>query len=176
MEPRHPPPVPSPATHAQSQSSGHSSPAETDYESEFAEKYNEKDTSARKDSTRTDRASKASFGHAHDSVISPFSPKASAPPSPSSSISSDVGRKHRSISEIQETHARQSHHNHRVSCPPRAHLGDPEKADLYDAYEHRSQNRGSVPGTGGVVYDKSEYHEKGPEDKAWQLLVCVSLA
>lgn len=174
MEPRHPP-VPSPATHVQSHRSGHSSPAETDYESEYAEKYNEKDTCAREDSTWADRASKASFGHAHDSVISPFSPKASAPPSPSSSISSDVGRKHRSVYKIQETHARQSHNNHRVSYPPRAHL-DPEKAGSYDAYEHRSQNRGSVPDAGAVVYDKSEYHEKGPEDKAWQLLVCVSSA
>jgi hypothetical protein len=172
MEPRHPP-VPSPATHAQVQTSGHSSRVESNYESEYAEKYNEKDTYARKDSTRTDRASKASYGHAHDSVISPFSPKASAPPSPSSSISSHVGRKHRSVSEIQETHARYSHNSHRVSYPPRAHLGDPEKANSYDPYEHRSQTRGSIPDAGAVVYDKSEYHEKGPEDKAWQLLVCV---
>lgn len=163
MDPRHPP-VPSPATH----SSGRSLPAETDTESEYAEKYNEKSTYARKDSTRTDCASKASYSRPHDSVISPFSPKASAPPSPSSSISSEAGRKQRSLSEIQETHARQSRNSHRVSYPPRAHL-DPEKANLDDAY---AQNRGSVLGAGAVVYDKSEYHEKGPEDKAWQLLVC----
>ncbi|KAJ4381105.1 hypothetical protein N0V86_003452 [Didymella sp. IMI 355093] len=173
MEPRHPP-VPSPATHAHIQTSGHSSRVESNFESEYAEKYDEKDTYARKDSTRTDRASKASYGHAHDSVISPFSPKASAPPSPSSSISSHVGRKHHSISEIQETHARYSHNSHRVSYPPRAHLGDPEKANSYDAYEHRSQAHGSIPDAGAVVYDKSEYHEKGPEDKAWQLLFYLS--
>lgn len=165
MEPRHPP-VPYSAAHAQSHSSGHSSPAETDYESE----YNEKDTYPSKDSTQTDHANKRAAARAHDSVISPFSPKASAPPSPSSSISSDVGRKHRSISEIQEVHDSQ---NHRPSYPPRAHL-DPEKADYYDSSRnHRSQNRASVPEAAAVVYDKSEYHEKGPEDKAWQLLVCV---
>lgn len=163
MEPRHPP-VPSPATHA----SGHSSPAETDYESE----YNEKDAYARKDSARTERGSKSINGYAHDSVISPFSPKASAPPSPSSSISSEAGRKHRAIAEIQETHDRRSHQSHRVSYPPRAHL-DPEKAELYDAYDRRS-NRASVPNAAAVVYDKSEYHEKGPEDKAWQLLFYLS--
>ncbi|KAF1925446.1 uncharacterized protein M421DRAFT_423764, partial [Didymella exigua CBS 183.55] len=172
MEPRHPPAL-SPATHTQRHSSRHPSPAETDYGSEYAEKYNEKDVHARKDSTRTDGASKASYGHAHDSVISPFSPKASAPPSPSSSISSDVGRKDRTISEIRETLVRQSHNSHRVSHPPRAHL-DPEKANSYDAFEHRSQNRRSVPDAGAVVYDKSEYHEKGPEDKAWQLLFYLS--
>ena len=167
MEPRYPP-VPSPATHAQNHSSGHSSPAETDCESE----YNEKDTYLRNDSARTERASKSTYGYAHDSVISPFSPKVSAPPSPSSSISSDVGQKHRFISDIQETHACQSHQSHRVSYPPHAHL-DPEKASSYDAYEHHSQNRASVPDAAAVVY-KSEYHEKGPEDKAWQLLVCIT--
>ena len=163
MEPRHPP-APCSAAHTQSHSSGHSSPAETDYESE----HNEKDTHPRKDSTRTD--SKPTYDRAHDSVISPFSPKASAPPSPSSSISSDVGRRHHSISEIQGTQERTSRQSHRVSYPPRAHL-DPEKANSYDL-DHRSQGRASVPDAAAVVYDKSEYHEKGPEDKAWQLLVC----
>lgn len=164
MEPRYPP-TPYSATQAQGHSSGHSSPAETDYESEF----NEKDTYPRKDSTRTDRAlSKSAAGRAHDSVISPFSPKASAPPSPSSSISSHVGHKHRSESEIQEVHSGRSH---RVSYPPRVYL-DPEKADYYDSpNDNRSQDRASVPDAAAVVYDKSEYHEKDPEDKAWQLLV-----
>ncbi|KAF2624191.1 hypothetical protein BU25DRAFT_163034 [Macroventuria anomochaeta] len=168
MESRHPP-APCSATHAQSHSSSHSSPAETDYECD----YNEKDTYPRKDSTRTDCASKSTYGHVHDSVISPFSPKTSAPPSLSSSISSNVGRKHHSVSEIQETHDRESRQSHRVSYPPRAHLEDPEKANSYDLpYEHRSQNRASVPNA--VVYDKSEYHEKGPEDKTWQLLFYLS--
>ena len=171
MEPRHP--VPYSAAHPQGHSSsGHSSPAETDYESE----YNEKDTCPRKDSARADRASRSTYGRAHDSVISPFSPAASAPPSPSSSISSHAGRKHRSTTEIQETAGRQSHQSHRLSYPPRAHL-DPEKASAHDAlYEHRSQHRTSAPDAAAVVYDKSEYHEKDPEDQAWQLLVCVSLA
>lgn len=164
MEPRHPPALYS-AAHTQSHSSGHSSPAETDYESE----YNEKDTYPHKDSRRA--GSKSAYDRAHDSVISPFSPKASAPPSPSSSIPSDVGRKHRSISEIQQTQERTSRQSHRISYPPRAHL-DPEKAASYD-HDHRSQNRASVPDAAAVVYDKSEYHEKGPEDKAWQLLVCI---
>jgi len=164
MEPPNPP-VPSPATHAR----GHSSPAETDHDSE----YNEKEAHARKDSARTNRGSKATSGHAHDSVISPFSPKTSAPPSPGSSISSQAGRKHSAITEIQETQDRRSH-SHRVSYPQRAHL-DPEKANLYDEYDHRrSLNRGPVPDAAAVVYDKSEYHEKGPEDKTWQLLFYLS--
>jgi hypothetical protein len=166
MEPRHPP-VPYSATHAQSHRSGQSSPADTDCDSE----YNEKDACPRKDSTRPERVSKSSKGRAHDSVLSPFSPKASAPPSPSSSISGSVAREHRSSSAIQETYDRQSH---RISYPPRAHL-DPEKAAYYDSpRDHRSLNRASVPDAAAVVYDKSEYHEKGPEDKAWQLLVRVS--
>ena len=166
MEPPNPP-VPSPGTHARS----HSSPAETDHDSEY-----EKEAHARKDSARTNRGSKATSGHAHDSVISPFSPKSSAPPSPGSSISSQTGRKHSAITKIQETQDRRSHHSHRVSYPQRAHL-DPEKADLYDEYDHRrSLNRGLVPDAAAVVYDKSEYHEKGPEDKAWQLLVCRTSA
>ena len=168
MEPRHPP-VPYSATHAQSQSSGQSSPGETDCDSEYIEK----DTHARKYSTRTDRGSRSTTGRAHDSVISPFSPKTSAPPSPSSSFSGSVGRKHRPVSGIQEVNDCNSH---RVSYPPRAHL-DAEKAQYYDSsQDHCSPNRASVPDTAAVVYDKSEYHEKGPEDKTWQLLVRVSLA
>jgi hypothetical protein len=167
MEPPNPP-VPSPATHAR----GHSLPAETDHESE----YNEKDAHARKDSARTNRGSKSTTAYAHDSVISPFSPKTSAAPSPTSSVSSQTGRKHSNITAIQETQDGRSHQSHRVSYPQRAHL-DPEKANLHDEYDYRrSLNRGSVPDVAAVVHDKSEYHEKGPEDKAWQLLVCQSLA
>jgi hypothetical protein len=25
-----------------------------------------------------------------------------------------------------------------------------------------------------IVYEKGAYHEKGPEEKAWQLLVCLT--
>ncbi|KAJ4331935.1 hypothetical protein N0V95_009776 [Ascochyta clinopodiicola] len=168
MEPRNPP-VPYSATHAQSPSSGPLSPTDTDYNCDS--EYNDKDACPRKDSARTHRGSQSAPARAHDSVISPFSPTASELPSPSSSISSHAGRKHRSVTEIQETQDRQSR---RVSYPPRAHL-DPEKADYYDSpHDHRSLNRASLPDAAAVVYDKSEYHEKGPEDKAWQLLFYLS--
>lgn len=158
MEPRHPP-VPYSATHANSHSSGHSSPVSADYETE----YKEKDAYAHQNTTRTDRGSKSAAGRAHDSVISPFSPRASVPLSPSSSICSSAGRKHPSLSETEKTYDQQSH---RLSYPPRAHL-DPEKADFHASpHNHRHS-------AGAVVYDKSEYHESGPEDKAWQLLVCI---
>ncbi|KZM21411.1 uncharacterized protein EKO05_0006173 [Ascochyta rabiei] len=174
MESRNPP-VPYSATHAPSapsapsHSSSPSLPADTDYDCDS--EYNEKDARAAKDSARTHRRTQAAPGRAHDSVLSPLSPSASVPPSPSSSISSHAARKHRSITEIHETQARQSRS---LSYPPRAHL-DPEKADYYDSpREHRSQNRASLPDAAAVVYDKSEYHEKGPEDKAWQLLFYLS--
>lgn len=169
MDPRHPP-VPSPATHTQSQGSGHSSPADTDYDSECNEKDAYGYAYAAKPSARADRASRSTTGHAHDSVISPFSPHASAPNSPGSSISSAAGRNHASQPDILEAHDR---HSHRVSLPPRAHL-DPEKAasyDAYEAYDARSQHRAAPD---AVVYDKTEYHDQGPEDKAWQLLVCAT--
>ncbi|KAF9698120.1 hypothetical protein EKO04_003367 [Ascochyta lentis] len=170
MEPRNPP-VPYSATRTQSHSSGPWSPADTDYDcdSEYNDKdaeYNDKHSCPRNDST-----SQSAAARPHDSVISPFSPKASEPPSPSSSISSQAARNHRSVSDIQDTHDYQSR---RLSYPPRAHL-DPEKADYYDSpRDHRSQNRASLPDAPAVVYDKSEYHEKGPEDKAWQLLFYLS--
>lgn len=185
MDPRRPP-VTSPATHARSHSSGVSSPADTDYD--YESEYNEKDAYARKDSARTDGTNSSHYAikqpaytnahtptharahaHAHDSVLSPFSPKASAPPSPSSSICSDAaGRKQRAVADIQEDgYARRSHQSQHISPPARAHL-DPEKASAHDAaYEHRA----SANDVAAVVYDKTEYHEKGPEDKAWQLLV-----
>ncbi len=174
MDSRHAP-VPSPATHTQSRSSGLWSPTETDCDSE----YNEKDAYAPVNSGRAHRTSRSTFGHAHDSVLSPFSPATSAPPSPGSSISSAAGQKHRSLAESHDyNHDSHSHsHSHRVSYPPRAHL-DPEKAVAHDAYEQRSQrsqHRASAADPRAVVYDKSQYHEKGPEDKAWQLLVCTPL-
>jgi hypothetical protein len=86
----------------------------------------------------------------HDSVISvisPFSPKPSSAPSPSASIASDK----------------------RLSLPPRAHL-DPEKA----CYPNDSDSRDPARPEPHAVHDKSEYHEKDPEDKAWQLLFYLS--
>lgn len=162
MDPRHPP-VPSPATHhAQSHASGHSSPANTDYY-DYDSEPNDKDAYASKLSTRDDRASRSTAGRAHDSVLSPFSPHPSAPNSPGSSVSSAARRAPLDIHDAR---------SHRVSPPPRAHL-DPEKAASYDAYEARSPHR---PAPDAVVYDKTEYHDQGPEDKAWQLLVCRTRA
>ena len=91
--------------------------------------------------TQPPHARHATAAADHDSVISPFSPKPSSAPSPSASIASDK----------------------RLSLPPRAHL-DPEKA----YYAHDSDPTRVSP---NAVHDKSEYHEKDPEDKAWQLLV-----
>ncbi|KAJ4983779.1 hypothetical protein SVAN01_10699, partial [Stagonosporopsis vannaccii] len=67
-------------------------------------------------------------------------------------------------------HDAHDRHSHRVSLPPRALL-DPEKAASHDAYEPRAHHRAAPD---AVVYDKSEYHDQGPEDKAWQLLFYLS--
>jgi hypothetical protein len=162
MDPQAPPTAPSPATfahhhHAQrrpdSNARGH----------EYA--YNEKDAYQHQLESHSHRGSKGSNGRSHDSVIShPFSPKASSPPSPSSSISS-AGRKHRSIDDIR----RSSPVN--VQYPPRVYI-DPEKANV-SSHSPRSQTRVSAsnPDVTAVVYDSGEYHEKGPEEKPVQLLV-----
>ena len=109
---------------------------------------------------RAERGSKSSQTRGHDSVISPrFPPKASSPPSPRSSTSSG-GRKHLSIDQIQ-------HSPHlSVSYPPQAHI-DPEKATSNPRSKRGSSNA-EIP---VVIYDSGEYLEKGPEEKAIQLLV-----
>ncbi|KAF1941968.1 hypothetical protein EJ02DRAFT_466125 [Clathrospora elynae] len=131
--------------------------------------YNGKDSCQRQQSIRTERGSKSSYRRAHDSVIShPFSPKASSPPSPSSSISS-IGRHHQSITEIQN--ARPEIKNQHIQLPQQAHL-DPEKHGYGSSQGRRSPNRASAAGPEGdaIVYDQGEYQEKGPEEKAWHLL------
>ncbi|KAF2016916.1 hypothetical protein BU24DRAFT_140611 [Aaosphaeria arxii CBS 175.79] len=137
--------------------------------SDYEYTYTDKDAYyARQANPRSQRGSKSSSARAHDSVIShPFSPKVSAPPSPGSSISS-VGRKHRSIEQIQPVQRPTS-----VTYPPRAYI-DPEKAAAA-SYGHRSSHRNSSnPDGANAIYDSGEYHEKGPEEKAWQLLLFLS--
>jgi hypothetical protein len=140
----------------------------TDYE--YA--YNEKHLYTQNQSTRAERGSKHSsnYGHGRDSVIShPFSPKQSYPPSPASSFSSAGAQKHRSITDIQSsTPINEGQH---ITRPAQAHL-DPEKHGYGSSQGHRShRNSGSARAGADAVYDQSEYHEKAPEEKAWQLLV-----
>ncbi|CAO2650942.1 Nn.00g092390.m01.CDS01 [Neocucurbitaria sp. VM-36] len=172
MEPQRPP-VPYPATYSrQSQqyyaSSPNTSPDEYDYI------YNEKDAYERQQSIRTGRGSKSSNARPRDSVIShPFSPKPSSPPSPSSSVSS-AGRRHRSTSEIRISSSSPAVNSQNITYPPRAYL-DPEK-QAYGSSKGRSSRDRVTPGPGpeAVVYDQGEYHEKGPEEKTWQLLFYLS--
>jgi hypothetical protein len=176
MESQHPP-VPLSATHTNhSQQPHRSSPNATPDEHEYT--YNEKDTYSQHRRSRAERGSKqsSSNGRGRDSVIShPFSPKQSYPPSPTSSISSAGGRKHYSITEIQASSTPISE-GQDIRCPPRAYL-DPEKQGYDSLPEPRShRNSGSARGASDAVYDQSKYHEKAPEEKAWQLLVSSRLA
>ncbi|KAF2730022.1 hypothetical protein EJ04DRAFT_515523 [Polyplosphaeria fusca] len=126
--------------------------------------YNEKDAFSRQQNVRGSKGSRGG----HDSVIShPFSPKASSPPSPSSSISS-AGRKHRSIDQIHFASPVI------ISAPPRARL-DPEKAHT-SSHGSRTPNRVSYsnPDVTAAVYDSGEYHEKAPQEKAVQLQLFLS--
>ncbi|KAH6618984.1 hypothetical protein C7974DRAFT_441594 [Boeremia exigua] len=158
MDPRHAP-VPSPATHTPARS-GHSSP-DTDYDSESNDKRSEisqaHDTYQKHSQPSQQRP--RDLARAHDSVISPFSSAASAPPSPGSSFSSDARQHHAPPPSHDTRHSR-------VSYPPRAHL-DPEKAapDAFSARSHRAS----------AVHEKTEYlDDHGPEDKACQLLFFLS--
>lgn len=161
METQRPPPVSSPAAHSQR---AHHQPQSTtapfdgyDYE------YNEKDANARHESFHTDRGSRSSYGRGHDSVISqPFSPKGSSPPS-RSSISSASQRQYSVPNNLRSTSTVESE---AIKYPPQAYL-DPEK----HGYPSYSTNRGG-PEADAIVYDQGKYHERGPEEKAWQLLVC----
>ena len=128
---------------------------------------NEEDASQRQQSARADRHSKSS-GRAHDSVISshPLSPKGSYLPSPCSSINSSNPPHRNSTPEIEQ----QQQQRH-IQFPPRAYI-DPEKQDYTYSHTHRSPNRASAgPEEDAIFYDKGAYHEKGPEEKAWHLLV-----
>jgi hypothetical protein len=166
MEPQLPPVPFSAITHGQQQ------PQHPTSDYEYI--YNEKDayTQQQQQNTRAERGSKQSSndGHGRDSVIShPFSPKQSYPPSPASSISSADAQKHRSITEIQSSS--QISNGQSITRPAQAHL-DPEKHGYGSSQGHRShRNSGSARAANDAVYDQSEYHEKAPEEKAWQLLV-----
>ncbi|KAI4625667.1 uncharacterized protein J4E92_003437 [Alternaria infectoria] len=137
---------------------------------EYNYAYNEKEPYQRQQTIRIDRHSKSSFGRGHDSVIShPFSPKASSAPSPCSSISS-IGQQRNSTAEIRYS-SRSEIERGSIQYPQQAHL-DPEKHGYGSSQGRRSPNRVSAAGPDGdaIVYDKGAYHEKGPEEKAWQLL------
>ncbi|USP81058.1 hypothetical protein yc1106_08332 [Curvularia clavata] len=120
-------------------------------------------------SLRSDRLSKSSNRGAHDSVIShPFSPKPSSPPSPSSDSTLS------SISP-QRTSAQANRHSSQVErqflqYPQKAHI-DPEK-HAASLSQSRSPNRlSALPSVvDAIVYDKGAFQEKGPEEKACQLL------
>jgi hypothetical protein len=129
--------------------------------------YSEKTPEQRQQSIRLERNSKSNYGHGRDSVIShPFSPKASSPPSPCSSVSS-IGQPRHSIQEIQRS--RSDIEQQSIQHPPQAHL-DSEKHEYSSSRGHRSPNRVSAAGD-AIVYDKGKYQEKGPEERAWRLLV-----
>jgi hypothetical protein len=170
MDPQHPP-VPFSATHTH-----HSQPPQQPSPNAVYEEptytYNEKDAYTQQQSTRAERGSKQSSndGRGRDSVIShPFSPKQSNPPSPSSSISSVDRQKHNSLTAIHPSVPANEGRN--IKFPPQAHL-DPEKQDYGMAQGRRSHGTsGSVRVADDAVYDQAEYHEKAPEEKAWQLLV-----
>lgn len=169
MDPQRPP-APYSATYTHPSQPYHQpSPNTSSDDCDYDYDYSEKDTYHTPHKSHSARASKASNRRAHDSVIShPLSPKLSTPPSPTSSVSS-AGRQHRGIQEIQHAPA-----THDVACPPPAHL-DPEKHDYGSSQGgQRSANRASGLDADAIVYDQGEYHEKGPEEKAWQLLVGAS--
>jgi hypothetical protein len=156
-----PPPTAPPATPQQQHPIHHhartAEPSPND--AEFTDTYNEKDVYTRRDNARGSKGSRAG----HDSVIShPFSPKASSPPSPSSSISS-IGRKHRSIDEIQFASPVI------ISAPPKARLSDAEKAQSSRGSRTPNRVSSSNPDVAAAVYNAGD--EKGPEEKAVQLLV-----
>lgn len=169
MDPQHPS-VPLSATHIHHSQQPQQPSPDAVFE-DPAYTYNEKDAYPQLQSTRAERGSKQSsnYGRGRDSVIShPFSPKQSNPPSPSSSISSVDRQKHNSLTEIHPSVPANDGRN--VRLPPQAHL-DPEKQNYGSSQERRShRNSGSVR-VDDAVYDQAEYHEKAPEEKAWQLLV-----
>ncbi|RYN30156.1 hypothetical protein AA0119_g2117 [Alternaria tenuissima] len=163
------PPVPCSATSPQ-QSQPQRQLSTNASSDEYNYAYNEKELYQRQHSIRTDRHSKSSFGRGHDSVISshPFSPKASSAPSPTSSISS-IGQQRNSTPEIR--YSRSDIEQNNIQYPQQAHL-DPEKHGYGSSHDGRSPNRAPAArlDSDAIVYDKGAFHEKGPEEKAWQLL------
>jgi hypothetical protein len=174
MEPQLPPAPcsPSPAHHSQPQHHPQLRLSNPAAYADYHHVYSEKDNHSHHHSIRSDRLSKSSCRRAHDSVIShPFSPKPSSPPSPSSNSSiSSIGHHPNSTN----SHRYSSSHPDRqsISYPPQAHL-DPEKHAEAISQAHRLSNRLSAlpSGADAIVYDKGAYQEKGPEEKAWQLLL-----
>ncbi|KAH7392578.1 hypothetical protein BKA66DRAFT_16786 [Pyrenochaeta sp. MPI-SDFR-AT-0127] len=185
MDPQRPPVPYSAAFSPQSQSQSHSqsqpsyyqpSPntSSDDCDYDYGYGYNEKDAYYSPQQTKhVARAPRPTNRRPHDSLIShPLSPKLSSPPSPTSSVSS-AGRRHHSLpAEIQ--HAPPQVASRGIAYPPVAHL-DPEKNGYAPSSQsHRSPNRASGLDADAIVYDQGEYHEKGPEEKAWQLLFYLS--
>lgn len=168
MEPQSPTAVSSPATHTTAHHDHHHQQQHyapsPNSDSEYA--YNEKDAYQRQQHFQLDPAPRG--GRGHDSVIShPFSPKLSAPPSPSSSMSSGGRRKHHYSQEIQPAQPVI------ISYPARAHI-DPEKANGSPTHSPRAGNThvsSSNPDVTAVFYDGND---KGPEEKAVQLLLYLS--
>ncbi|KAH9875350.1 hypothetical protein J1614_004842 [Plenodomus biglobosus] len=166
MESHPPPPHMVSATHPQRTSQSHQPPIRP-VSNEPTYEYNEKHSHPRQQSVHTDRGSKSSYGRARDSVIShPFSPKPSSP-SPGSSISSIDQRRH-SVTDKRHSSAADGQN---IRYPPRAYI-DPEKHGYGSSQALRSYR--PAPGAEAVVYDQGKYHEKGPEEKAWQLLFYLS--
>src|SRR5690242_15450974 len=104
MEPqRSPVPFSATSTHYSEQPSQLAPVTSTTTTDDYDYTYNEKYGYLQHQDSRTERGSKSSNGRAHDSLIShPFSPKASYPPSPSSSISSTGDKQRRSSCEIRQ--------------------------------------------------------------------------
>ncbi|KAF2201949.1 hypothetical protein GQ43DRAFT_17108 [Delitschia confertaspora ATCC 74209] len=118
-------------------------------------------------------------GRGHDSVLShQFSPKGSSPPSPRSSVSSAGRHRRAATSEIEpiETQPRSPRN---VPYPAQAHVVDPEKAVTASPRHcptrapntHVSSSNADVT---AVLYESADYNEKGPEEKAVQLLLYLS--
>lgn len=113
--------------------------------------FNEKGFSlSRPQSIHTNPYSKSSRHCGRDSVLShPFSP------SPTTSTTD---------------HRLPSHPDrHSIPYPPPAWIDEEKHACGVSHGFHASQ-----PGVEAVVYDQGQYHEKGPEEKAWQLLLFLS--
>ncbi|KAF2190880.1 hypothetical protein K469DRAFT_558844 [Zopfia rhizophila CBS 207.26] len=160
-----PPPTVSPASHSYQQQQYDQQRSHESSPNDPNDEYSEKDAYQRNQNQNL-RLNPGN-GRSHDSVIShPFSPKASSPPSPSSSIS--AARHDRSAPEIQQSPPAN------VSYPPKAHI-DPEK-QAFSPQSPRSPARvsSSNPDVTAILYDSGEYNEKGPEDKAVQLLLYLS--
>jgi len=111
--------------------------------------------------------SQSSYDCGRDSVIShPFSPNVPSPPSPGTSISSINPRQ--CLATDKRLSSRPDCQS--IQYPPRAWI-DPEKHGYGSSQGCHSPRAG--PGVETVVYDQGKYHEKGPEEMPWQLLVCV---